>query len=491
MACKSPRLLLAGFLLLVACKDNSTPGSPPPGSPGSETVTGTERIGWVQPIETYGDLGRLQYALYVDGGRRILQGETCDITPGGADCSAPLPPLSPGRHTLEVAAFVTSGNELIEGPRSTALTVNVAAIAAAMAPRESPVPAVEDGSLVASDGQPLESAVLARDLTDPVDVAVAPGPTIFVGQRNGIVRTIDGASTGDRQPIQENVLALFPDGPMQNSALLSIAAPPDHPRTGHLHLLYSSLDRDQPVVRLARVRLVNGAFGEAAVLASFPVSGSEVAATLRFGPDGKQYIGLGSVDEPDAAQNLSAPAGKILRLDADGRTPHDNPSASPVLTLGHRDPRGLAWLDGSMWEVERGESGDELNRIRASANYGWPRIETEGRGGLAAPAMSLAGPALSGVAAPDSTSALGGDLVVAALTGEDLFRVRIGRDGRPRVVSRLLQRRFGRIAQVAAGNDGALYFVTANAGPGEPHEALIRLTVHAPRALAGAHRDTP
>jgi glucose/arabinose dehydrogenase len=213
-----------------------------------------------------------------------------------------------------------------------------------------------------------------------------------------------------------------------------------------------------------------------------------VAATLRFGPDGKQYIGLGSVEDPDAAQNLSAPAGKILRLDADGRTPQDNPSASPVLTLGHRDPRGLAWLDGSMWEVEGGESGDELNRIRASANYGWPGIENGGRGGLAAPAMSLAGPAFSGIAAPDSSSALGGDLVIAALNGEDLFRVRIGRDGRPRVVSRLLQRRFGRIAQVAAGSDGALYFITANAGPREPHEALIRLTVRAPHAPAGAHR---
>jgi glucose/arabinose dehydrogenase len=83
----------------------------------------------------------------------------------------------------------------------------------------------------------------------------------------------------------------------------------------------------------------------------------------------------------------------------------------------------------------------------------------------------------SGLAAVHATdSHFSGDLIVSTRGGEDLLRVRIAEDGTPRLRARLLQRRFGRVAQVAAGPDGSLYFVTDNEnewGPGQ--ELLVRV----------------
>jgi glucose/arabinose dehydrogenase len=47
-----------------------------------------------------------------------------------------------------------------------------------------------------------------------------------------------------------------------------------------------------------------------------------------------------------------------------------------VYSLGHRNPQGAALdLDGNFWAVEHGaQGGDELNRIEAGKNYGWPVI---------------------------------------------------------------------------------------------------------------------
>src|SRR5207247_9898999 len=69
--------------------------------------------------------------------------------------------------------------------------------------------------------------------------------------------------------------------------------------------------------------------------------------------------------------------GKIVRLEATGSVPADNPfPGSPVWSLGHRNPQGLAW-DGKrrLLAAEHGPSAhDEINRIEPGKNYGWPDV---------------------------------------------------------------------------------------------------------------------
>src|SRR3546814_6433326 len=80
------------------------------------------------------------------------------------------------------------------------------------------------------------------------------------------------------------------------------------------------------------------------------------------------------------AQDMQSNLGKIVRLNADGSVPADNPFASQggvaaqVWTLGHRNVLGLAFdAAGRLWEHEMGPmGGDELNLVERGSNYGWP-----------------------------------------------------------------------------------------------------------------------
>lgn len=99
---------------------------------------------------------------------------------------------------------------------------------------------------------------------------------------------------------------------------------------------------------------------------------------LAIGPDLMLYATVGDAGNESLAQDLDSFGGKILRLTIDGEVPEDNPFPdSPVFSFGHRNPQGLAWAsDGTMYASEFGQNRwDELNLIRAGANYGWPVTE--------------------------------------------------------------------------------------------------------------------
>ena len=83
-----------------------------------------------------------------------------------------------------------------------------------------------------------------------------------------------------------------------------------------------------------------------------------------------------------SAQDPDSLGGKILRLAPDLRPAAGNPD-DPVLaggagySLGHRNVQGLAFDDRArLWASEFGQNTwDELNLIKAGANYGWPIVE--------------------------------------------------------------------------------------------------------------------
>jgi glucose/arabinose dehydrogenase len=119
-----------------------------------------------------------------------------------------------------------------------------------------------------------------------------------------------------------------------------------------------------------------------------------------------------------------------------------------------------------LWEIDAGDSGGELNVVRAGANYGWPVANGAARHPrVTSPALLLPeGTDPSGLTTVAATgSPFDGDLIVSALGAEDLLRVRIGEGGSMQLAGLLLQRSFGRIRQVASGPDGALFAITSNA----------------------------
>src|SRR2546425_2633248 len=111
---------------LFGCSKSPQPPQQVP--PSAERITGTERLGWTQRATDQVELAGFKYAIYVDGERSQLAGVSCSSTASAAgfECSAPLPKMSSGSHTLDLAAYVDSGT-VLESARSASLLVIVSA----------------------------------------------------------------------------------------------------------------------------------------------------------------------------------------------------------------------------------------------------------------------------------------------------------------------------------------------------------------------------
>lgn len=112
-------------------------------------------------------------------------------------------------------------------------------------------------------------------------------------------------------------------------------------------------------------------------------SPSNFGGLLEFDGEGLLYITIGDRSEKTVAQDPTRLQGKILRLNDDGTVPESNPFVGDptvddrVYALGVRNPQGLHFdpVSGNLYEAEHGPmGGDEVNRIEAGANYGWPVI---------------------------------------------------------------------------------------------------------------------
>ena len=103
---------------------------------------------------------------------------------------------------------------------------------------------------------------------------------------------------------------------------------------------------------------------------------------MAFSPDGYLFVTSGERQKFTPAQNMSMNLGKILRLNADGSVPQDNPFygqgrvTEQIWTLGHRNPLGIDFdAAGNLWSHEMGpRHGDELNIIERGRNYGYPMV---------------------------------------------------------------------------------------------------------------------
>jgi glucose/arabinose dehydrogenase len=112
------------------------------------------------------------------------------------------------------------------------------------------------------------------------------------------------------------------------------------------------------------------------------------AGPMQFGPDNKLYVVTGDQAEPERAQDVNDPAGKVLRLNRNGSRPANNPiPGSLAFSYGHRNSFGLGFdaVTGILWQTENGPScDDEVNLILPGGNYGWgsgstcPDTSTEG-----------------------------------------------------------------------------------------------------------------
>jgi len=214
-------------------------------------------------------------------------------------------------------------------------------------------------------------------------------------------------------------------------------------------------------------------------------TGAHFGSRLVFDQQGYLFIALGENNQRITAQALDKLQGKLVRINADGTVPNDNPfvgqsDARPeIWSYGHRNQQGAAvnpWT-GQVWTNEHGpRGGDEVNIPLAGKNYGWP-VATHGINYSYTPIPEAKGkdvpgteqplyvweksPGVSGMAfySADRFPAWKNSLFIGALAQENLIRLQLEGD---KVVheERLLEEKGARIRDVRQGSDGYLYVLT-------------------------------
>jgi glucose/arabinose dehydrogenase len=215
------------------------------------------------------------------------------------------------------------------------------------------------------------SRISPSNLSFPAGFAVTPnGARIVYGERStGRIRWLN-TTTGATSPLF-TVPNVSHNG---EQGLLGVALSRRFPDDARVWAYVTRTVSGEARNQLIRVRADRSGF---TVLRSFPTFIAHNGGHIAFGPDGKLYVVVGENGFPALAQNLTSLAGKMLRLNADGTVPADNPRpANPSIAYGIRNSFGFTFdpRSGRLWETENGpECNDEVNllsRMRLQ-NLGW------------------------------------------------------------------------------------------------------------------------
>jgi len=222
---------------------------------------------------------------------------------------------------------------------------------------------------------------IAGNLDQPWAIGFLPGGEFLVTERDGTL--IHFSADGRRNKVSglPKVRAKGQGG------LLDVMIPRDFARNREVFLSYSKPQgRSEGTAVGVGTLSANGErlqnYRDIFVQTPGSSGGRHFGSRIVEGRDGYLYVTIGDRADRMTAQDLSLENGSVIRIRRDGAVPASNPftgqsGAKPqIWSYGHRNPQGAA-LDGNgdLWVVEHGaQGGDEINRIRKGANYGWPVI---------------------------------------------------------------------------------------------------------------------
>jgi glucose/arabinose dehydrogenase len=223
-------------------------------------------------------------------------------------------------------------------------------------------------------------------LNTPAAMATAPDGRIFVSELStGNIRVVTPTPTIPWN-LQAAPFATLPVVTGNEKGLLGIEVDPNFTVNGYVYAYYTASGPVNRVVRLTATS-TNGqtiATTPTVIFDNIPAADAHNGGIIRFGPDGMLYIIVGENEVASDAQNLNSLRGKVLRINANGTIPSDNPffqtlqaPFSAIYSYGHRNSFGLTFHPhtNDLWETENGENDDdEINRIVAGQNYGWPNV---------------------------------------------------------------------------------------------------------------------
>ncbi len=351
-------------------------------------------------------------------------------------------------------------------------------------------PTTNPSSQIAQTQQKFKQVTVTEGLEHPWGMDWLPNGDLLVTERPGRLRIVKNGKL-EPQTIQgiPEVLAVGQGG------LLDVAVHPNFSENGYIYLTYASGTRNNNQTRVARAILEENQLREIKVIVQVsPMKrgGQHFGSRLLWLNDGTLLASIGDGGNPPVkingelirkqAQKLDSHLGKIIRINDDGSIPDDNPfldeeNANPtVWSYGHRNIQGLT-IDkktGQIWSTEHGSrGGDELNKIVAGENYGWPVVthSKEYTGGEISDKRSLPGmidplavwtPAIapSGLTFYDGDKFpnWNGDLFAGGLVTREVIRIDLNDAGE--IVAKYPIKFEQRVRDVKQGPDGFIYVLT-------------------------------
>ena len=332
----------------------------------------------------------------------------------------------------------------------------------------------------------------------PWGLAFASPATALVTERIGSLWLVD-LTNGTKTKVA-NPPRAFVKG---QGGLLDVALHPDFKTNGWVYFTLARQDNGGTGTAVVRAKL-DGLSSSRPVLSGHQLlyqvkpnaASHHFGSRLAFAPDGTLFVTFGDHGERPRAQDTSNASGSVIRLNADGSIPSDNPhfkttgpsARQGLWSIGHRNPQGAAIhpQTGQLWTVEHGaKGGDEINQPKAGKNYGWPIISYGrhysgakiGQGNQATgieqpahywdPSIAPSGLAFyTGSLFPQWLN----NLFVGALKHKKLVRMRV--EGQKVTEEEiLLEQDYGRIRDVRSGPNGALWLLTNSSKGG-----LLRIT---------------
>jgi len=349
---------------------------------------------------------------------------------------------------------------------------------------------------------PVTVTEVAAGLSNPWGLAFLPDGRMLITGRLGQLWLLsaDGAT---RQTITGLPPALFTGG---QGGLLDVAIDPAFASNRRIYLTFSEVDAGNASINgtaVARAELDVGSsslVGLTVIYRQLPkvASSGHFGSRLVFDGSGHLFVTLGdrqNADQSPFAQDLSRGNGKVARITTNGDPAPGNPFTAigpqaHFWSYGHRNPQGAALRPGTgeLWVSEHGpQGGDEINRVLAGLNYGWPVIshgqqygttsqwgEGTAKAGMEQPVSVWetrdGTPWMSGQKSSTAPAGMAfftgtgpahwqGSLFVGALAGEALWRLQLDGNtvvGRERFLASLGER----IRDVQQGPDGRLYLLT-------------------------------
>jgi glucose/arabinose dehydrogenase len=332
-----------------------------------------------------------------------------------------------------------------------------------------------------------EAVIVTSSLANPWGVKSLPDGRLLITEKAGKMRIVTTAGV-----VSAAITGIPTVNPSGQGGLLGLCLDPDFTSNRMIYWVFSEATTGGNNTAVAKGKLSadeKTIEGATVIYRAKPANPSDLhyGGRILFDKTGNLIVSTGErsvLETRPLAQSVTSGLGKVVRLTKDGQPASGNPVFTPsgalpeLYSIGHRNPQGLAMhpVSGEIWESEHGpRGGDEINRLKAGANFGWPTItygieysgEKVGAGIQQQAGMEQPVYYWDPVVSPSGMTFYAGkrvpewenNLFIGALSGMHIVRLAF-KDNKVAGEERLLSGEGQRFRDITQGKDEALYAVT-------------------------------